>query len=157
GNHGAALPKAFWLLNDRNPLSPWWYVAFSPVIEAGPSGLFLLRRLIDPFLACSTFLLIHRLSRGRHVAFPFSCSLVVLAWTFSSYLDHVTWNFLGALGLNLLSIWAFCAYVDGGRRNHHLVVASLVLFLVSIGTYTLQAGGALAIAWVSLIRSDRTG
>ena len=31
---GLGLVRQFWLTNDRNPLSPWWYLIFSPLIPS---------------------------------------------------------------------------------------------------------------------------
>ena len=51
---GLELPRQFWAtLESRNPLAPWWYQAFSPLIFLLPEGLYLLRKLVDLFLAAS--------------------------------------------------------------------------------------------------------
>src|SRR5271165_6358836 len=49
---GLELHHQFWTtLETRNPLAPWWYQAFSPLIFLLPEGLYLLRKLVDLFLA----------------------------------------------------------------------------------------------------------
>ena len=47
-------------LETRNPLAPWWYQALSPLIFLRPEGLYLLRKLVDLFLATSVYLLYTR-------------------------------------------------------------------------------------------------
>src|SRR5271166_5075988 len=49
---GLEFHHQFWTtLETRNPLAPWWYQAFSPLIFLLPEGLYLLRKLVDLFLA----------------------------------------------------------------------------------------------------------
>src|SRR5206468_11405759 len=57
-NHpGLEMVQQFWAtLEKRNPLAPWWYQAFSPLIFLMPEGLYLSRKLVDLFLAASVYL-----------------------------------------------------------------------------------------------------
>src|SRR3979490_2612248 len=49
---GLDMVRGFWAnLESRNPLAPWWYQAFSPLIFLLSEGLYLLRKLVDLFLA----------------------------------------------------------------------------------------------------------
>jgi hypothetical protein len=53
---GLKMLGQFWAtLESRNPLAPWWYQAFSPLIFLLPEGLYLLRKLVDLFLAASVY------------------------------------------------------------------------------------------------------
>jgi hypothetical protein len=151
---GTGLAKMFWTINDRNPLSPWWYMVVKKPLAHDLAALYLVRRFIDLFLCLAVFLLIHRLGRHRHPLFALSCALVCLLWNFSEYREQIMWNFLGALGLSVLSIWAYCTYLDSQRREGRYLALSLVLYLAAIGTYTLQASACLAVPALALLRTS---
>jgi hypothetical protein len=146
------LTKAFWAINDRNPLSPWWYLAARPLIGLSPYGIYLVRKLVDLFLAISVLMLVDRLGRGRHRLFAMSCAVLTLLWTFTGYTDQIMWNFLGALGVSLLMLWAYCKYVDSGRVAAVYLGISLVLYLVAIATYTLQCSTGIGVFAIGLLR-----
>src|SRR5262249_36159181 len=81
---GLELHRQFWVtLETRNPLAPWWYQAFSPLIFLLPEGLYLLRKLVDLFLAASVYLLVNQISRARLPKFAFACGVLALFWNFS--------------------------------------------------------------------------
>jgi hypothetical protein len=69
-----------WTLKSRNPLAPWLYQAFSPLIFLLPQGLYLLRKLVDLFLATSVYLLVDKISHARLPKFAFACGALVLFW-----------------------------------------------------------------------------
>src|SRR4029450_4395910 len=57
---GKRTAQAWWAIASRNPLAPWWYEAFSPLIQKVPGGLYVARKLLDLFLACSVALFINQ-------------------------------------------------------------------------------------------------
>src|SRR4029450_11191199 len=65
---GKRTAQAWWAIASRNPLAPWWYEAFSPLIQKVPGGLYVARKLLDLFLACSVALFINELFGGRRPA-----------------------------------------------------------------------------------------
>jgi len=151
---GINLPKALWALDNRNPLSPWWYVVARPLLTAKCGyGFFIARRAVDLACALSILILIHQLGRGRHDFFAFSCALLSLLWNFGYRLDNILWVFLGALCLSLLSLWAYCKYVDTNRKKGRYLALSLIFYLLAIGTYTLQASAFLPVFVLALFRS----
>jgi hypothetical protein len=95
----------WWTLESRNPLAPWLYQAFSPLIFLLPEGLYLLRKLVDLFLATSVYLLVDKISHARLPKFAFACGVLVLFWNFSGYFEQIMWIPLVAFGLSMLSVY----------------------------------------------------
>src|SRR5271157_857858 len=86
------LDNQFWTkFETRNPLAPLWYQAFSPLIFLLPEGLYLLRKLVDLFLATSVYLLVDQISRKRLPKFALACGVLVLFWNFSGYFEQILW------------------------------------------------------------------
>jgi hypothetical protein len=109
--------------------------------------------LINPFLACVSYLLFDQLGRGRAKGFAFSVALVVLFWTFNSRYNHIQWNFFGAVGFTLLALYFYCRYLDSGRSQASGLVLALLCYLVAISTYTLQTGAPIGIFLLALLRA----
>jgi hypothetical protein len=98
-NHpGFEMNRQYWAISSRNPLVSWWYQALSPLIFLLPEGLYLLRKLVDPFLATSVYLLVHQISRARLPKFAFACGVLVLFWNFSGYVEQIIWITLISFG-----------------------------------------------------------
>ncbi|MEO8400906.1 MAG: hypothetical protein ABI597_03780 [Gammaproteobacteria bacterium] len=149
---GAKVAHEFWNMNDRNPMSIWWWILVSPIIKSFDCGLYIIRKCLDPFLAIAVFLLLDRLGRQQCRTFAFSVALLVLTWNFSSYFEQVIWVYLGALGTSLLTIYFYCRYVDSNRRNSRDLAIALILYLFTITTYTLQPGAIIAITFLAFFR-----
>lgn len=149
---GPKMTQAFWQIDGRNPLSAWWWLAISKLVINTDYGLYAVRKLVDPFLAVSTYLLLNQLARGKNQIFCFSVALTVLLWNFNAYHEQIIWEFLITIGLNLLCIYFYCRYVDSNRLNGSLLAASLILYLIAISTYTLQSGAPFAIASIAYFR-----
>jgi hypothetical protein len=149
---GVQMTHEFWKIEDRNPLSPWWWLSASPIINAADCGIYIVRKLIDPFLAIITFLLLDRLGRQKMRTFAFCVALLVLMWNFSAYFEQIMWNFLGALGFSLLAIFFYCRYLDEKREHPRDLAIAMLCYLIAIATYTLQSGAIIAIALLGLFR-----
>lgn len=149
---GVKMTQSFWQLDGRNPLSAWWWFAISKLVKNTDYGLYAVRKLVDPFLAISVYLLLNQLARGKNKFFCFSVALTVLLWNFIILYEQIIWEFLVALGLNILTIYFYVKYIDLSRRCGDFLAISLVLYLVTIGTYTLQSGAPLAIACIAYFR-----
>jgi hypothetical protein len=78
--------KAFWQINDRNPLAPWWYIAISPFILRYDSGLFIIREIVGLFLAVTTYAFMLTLTQTRLFALSVAC--VVAVFTANGYIAH---------------------------------------------------------------------
>jgi hypothetical protein len=140
-NHGADVARSFWHLNDRNPLSPWWYMAMSPIIMSSEFGIYAVRKIVDPILATVTFLLLDKISGARHRAFCLATCILILFWNFSYfYIEQIMWNFLMALTCTLLTVLCYQKFLEQGRRQSYLQALSLVLYFISFTSYTLQSG-----------------
>jgi hypothetical protein len=150
---GLEFHHQFWTtLETRNPLAPWWYQAFSPLIFLMPEGLYLLRKLVDLFLAASVYLLVNRISRARLAKFAFACGVLMPFWNFSGYIEQILWIPLIAFGLSILSVYFYCRYLDSGRATSDYLAISLLLFLVALATYSIQCGVPIAVFLVGLFR-----
>lgn len=148
--------QAFWAIDGRNPLSPWWYVVARPLYDGFPNGPFLTRLAINPLLAASTYAAARAMEPSRNRAVALASGLVVGLWSFGEKLDQIQWNFLGALSLSLLSVAAFQAWLAGGRQSGGLYGLSLCLWFAAFATYLFQVGAIAAIGLLSLAAHLRT-
>ena len=154
---GLELHGQFWAtLEKRNPLAPWWYQAFSPLIFLRPEGLYLLRKLVDLFLATSVYLLVDKISRARLPKFALACGVSVLLWNFSGYVEQILWVPLIAFAFSMLSVYFYCRYLDSGRATAEYFVISLLLFFVALATYSIQCGVPIAVILLGLFRRPET-
>jgi hypothetical protein len=154
---GLELHHQFWAtLETRNPLAPWWYQAFSPLIFLRPEGIYLVRKLVDLFLAASVYLLVNQISRGRLPKFAFACGTLVLFWNFSAYVEQILWIPLTAFGFSILSVYFYCRYLDSGRAKADDFVISLLLFFIALGIYTIQCGVPFAVFLLGLFRRQES-
>jgi hypothetical protein len=154
---GLELHHQFWTtLETRNPLAPWLYQAFSPLIFLLPEGLYLLRKLVDLFLATSVYLLVNQISRARLPKFAFACAVLVLFWNFSAYVEQILWIPLTALGFSILSVYFYCRYLDSGRATAVYLGISLLFFLMALATYSIQCGVPIAVFLLGLFRRQET-
>ena len=98
--------KLFWALDHRNALSPWWYLAARPLIEAVPAAPLVLHLLIGLFVGIAAYLLMAELTSSR----SFALSVGILSSLFipNVYRDEVIWNFVGALGCYVSVHLALC-------------------------------------------------
>ena len=129
--------KLFWAVDHRNALSPWWYLAARPLIEAVPAAPLILHLLIGLFVGIAAYLLMAELLKSR----SFAVSVGILSSLFipSVYRDEVIWNFVGALGCTLVCIWLFAVFCRDRRQTGYLA-ASYLAWFVAIATYTIQTG-----------------
>jgi hypothetical protein len=154
---GFEMHRHFWTaLESRNPLAPWWYQAFSPLIFLLPEGLYLLRKLVDLFLAGSVYLLVDQICRARLPKFALACGVLVLFWNFSGYVEQILWITCLAFGLSMLSVYFYCRYLDSGRATADYFVISLLLFFVALATYSIQCGVPIAVFLLGLFRRPET-
>lgn len=150
---GAKVAHEFWNMNDRNPLSVWWWIAISHLIHSFDWAIYAARKCLDPFLAVVTFLLLDRLGRRQCRTFAFSVALIVLSWNFSQYFEQIIWVYLGALGTSLLTIHFYCRYVDSNRSSSYDLAIALILYLFTIATYSLLPGAIIAITCLAFFRN----
>ena len=134
---GSGAAKLFWTVDHRNALSPWWYLAARPLIDAVPAAPLILHLLIGLFVGVTAYLLMAELTRSR--SFALSVGILSALFIPNAYRDQVIWNFIGALGCTLLSIWLFALFCKDRRRNGYLA-GSFLAWFVALGTYTIQIG-----------------
>ncbi|MEO8400902.1 MAG: hypothetical protein ABI597_03760 [Gammaproteobacteria bacterium] len=159
---GLEMMHEFWKMNDRNPLSPWWWFIGSPLIYQTDWGLYLIRKCVDPFLAIITFFLLDRLGHKQCRTFAFCVAIVVLVWNFSgsfrdiNYFNQIFWDFLVALGFSLLTIFFYCRYIDNQRTMGSDLGLAMICYFISIASYTLQSGAIIAVAFLGLFRLSKS-
>jgi hypothetical protein len=154
-NHGAGVARGFWVINDRNPLSPWWYVAAGPIILGQDYGIYFVRKLVDLVLAVITFFLIDQLGKKQHRAFALTCAILVSLWNFSFYYnEQIMWNFLMALGLTASSSLFYVKFLDAGRKQGRYLAVSLLLYFAAFSTYSIQCGALIANFCLALLRKN---
>ena len=139
--------KLFWAVDHRNALSPWWYLAARPLIEAVPAAPLILHLLIGLFVGSAAYLLMAELTRSR----SFGLSVGILSSLFipNVYRDEVIWNFVGALGCTLVCVWLFAIFCRDRRKSGYLA-ASYLAWFVAIASYTIQTGAMGGVFFVSL-------
>ena len=142
---GAA--KLFWAIDHRNALSPWWYIAARPLIDTFSAAPLMLHLLAGLFVGTFAYLLLAELTRSR--SFALSVGMLSALFLPNVYRDEVIWNFIGALGCTLISIWFFALFCND-RRNAGCLAASYIAWFVAISTYTIQIGAMGAVFFVSL-------
>jgi hypothetical protein len=142
----------FWAMNDRNPLSPWWYIAFERIYRGFPNGPYLTRLLMQPLLGLSAFAMIYAATGGRARALALGVGLLAGGSIFGGGVDQIHWNFLGALSLSMLSVAVFAIWINGGRRSAVWYGASLVLWYCAFSSYTFQVGAIIGIAFLAVAR-----
>ena len=140
-------PKRSWAVDNRNPLSPWWYNAARPLIAATPAAPLILQLVAALFVGFAAYLLMAELARSRR--FGLSVGIVSAVFIATPYSDGVAWNFIAALGCTLLCIWLFALFSKDRSKIGYLAASYLVWF-VAITTYTLQVGAMAAVFFVSL-------
>ena len=144
---GFGAAKLFWAVDHRNALSPWWYIAARPLIDAVPAAPLILHLLAGLFVGITAYLLLAELTRSR--SFALSVGILSALFLPNVYRDEVIWNFVAALGCTLFSIWLFALFCKDRRKNGYLA-ASYLAWFVAISTYTIQIGAMAAVFFVSL-------
>ncbi len=142
--------RGFWAIDHRNPLSPWWYVAFKPLILGWPYGLFMLRNCVGLALAVATYALVASWLGAKARTLAVTIASLIGICTFNAFFDQIYWNFQAAL---VCSIFCVVCYLNHLRRPGagQWLAASLVLWFLAIATYTIQTGAIVAIAFAALL------
>lgn len=149
-----ATARGLWAIDHRNPLSPWWYIAFKRMILGWPEGLFLLRHLVGLALALSSYGLIVAWlgSKARNFAVTVGCLIAV--FTANAFFDQIYWNFQVALACSILCVTCYLRHRKAPPSGQWLA-AALVLWLLAIATYTIQTGAIAAIAFAAWSLRER--
>lgn len=148
-NNPLAAAKAFWQINDRNPLAPWWYNAIRPFILRYDAGLFVVRVIVGLLLAITTYVFLLAMTRGRIFALSVAC--VVAVFLANGYIDHIYWTMHVAFIFSLWSLVLYKLFLNTHRGGHRLYISSVITWLIALGTYSIQSGAMLAVAFLALI------
>jgi hypothetical protein len=146
---GSGIAQQFWQMNDRNPVSPWWYVVFKPLIMAHDSGIILTRYLMSLLCGVASYLCIRGVGGYGARWFALATGILCAVFTANGYIDNIHWNFIGALSMSLLCVWAYTRFLDSGRTALHWYGISVVLWFFALSSYTLQSGAVLAIGYLA--------
>jgi hypothetical protein len=150
---GSQAASVFWGVNDRNPLSPWWYIAFRGFILNVEPGLLFLKFLTSLLLGIACYALCIALNPSGERSFALGIGLAVALFMPNGYLDQIYWNFEGALVFSIASVVLYLKSGSGDRRDHWLYGLSLVAWFVALASYTIQCGAILAIAYLAFTRA----
>jgi hypothetical protein len=153
-NAGADVARTFWSIDHRNPLSPWWYIGARSLILHYSNGLLLLRYAMALFLAISCYIMVISLAGRGTRALALTTAMSVSVWMANRYFDQIFWNFQGALALSLLSVAAFACSQEPTHRARLFYALSLIGWFIALGTYTIQSGAILAMAYIAFRRAD---
>jgi hypothetical protein len=151
---GAGAASEFWSVNDRNPLSPWWYILFRPLILDVEPGLLLIRYATGLALALATYILVTTIAGRQAQSFALGSAYAVVLWMANGHLDQVYWNFQAALVCSIVSVIFYAKFVDGGRQDYRLYALSLVTWFLAFASYTIQSGAVLAVAYIAFRRAN---
>ncbi|MCR0985788.1 hypothetical protein [Roseomonas populi] len=155
--NATARAQTFWTFNDRNPLSPWWYILAQSLYTNGANGAYLVRLMMGPLLGVSSYLMVRGVADGRARGIALATGMLAAAWVLHPTPDEIAWNFVGALSLSCLSVATFAAWVRGGRRAPGWYGLSLVLWFVAFGSYTFQVGAVVGIGLLALLHPASPG
>jgi hypothetical protein len=149
--NATARAQTFWAMNDRNPLSPWWYILARPLYANDANGPYLTRLLMGPLLGLSVYLMIQAATRALARGIALAVGMLSAAWILHTTPDEIAWNFMGALALSCLSVACFAAWINGERRAPAWYGLSLVLWFVAFASYTFQVGAVIGIGLLALL------
>jgi len=142
-----ATARGFWQIDHRNPLSPWWYIAFRPMIRGWPYGLFMLRNIVGLALALSAYALIATWLGATARSFAVTVACLIAIFTANAFFDQIYWNFHVALVCSILCVTCYLRHCREPASGQWLAGA-LSLWLMAIATYTIQTGAIAAIAYI---------
>ena len=110
-------------------------------------GLLLICEAVGVVLAFSTYFFLFVMTRGRMFALGISC--VVAVFMANGYIEQVYWTMQVALILSLCALTLYLLAIEKNPTDYRLYVTALVLWFFALGTYGVQAGGVLAIAFLA--------
>jgi hypothetical protein len=151
GQGGTEIARLFWQVNDRNPVSPWWYIALKPILLGSDNGILWIRYAMSLLLAVAAYLALRGVTGARGSSFALGVGVLVAFLSANGYIDNIYWIFVAALATSLLSVWAYTRFLASERRSLGWYALSLVLWFLAISSYTLQSGAVLAIAYLAFI------
>jgi len=153
--NGSAVARGYWQIDGRNPLIAWWYVAVRPVLVNWENGFLVLKHVSRLSLAIASYLAITAVV-GRHGrASALALAFLISTFSASGYVDNLLWAVIGVSAAALTCVWCFAKYKQNGRAAAHWLAASLVLWLVVLGSYTLQSGALILLGLTSLWHASR--
>src|SRR4029078_10919788 len=85
---GSEAARISWAIDNRNPLSPWWYIVARPVILGFDNGLLLLRYAMALVLALSAYYMVLMVAGNRSRSFALGLAITIVLWMASRYSDQ---------------------------------------------------------------------
>jgi hypothetical protein len=150
---GIGIAHDFWQINDRNPVSPWWYVSFRPLLLYVENGFLFARYFMSLLCAWATYLCFMEVTQGRARSTALVIGIFCAVFMANGYIDSIYWYMIGALAASLMSVWAYMRFINGGRREVSWYGLSLVLWFFAFSSYTIQTGAVIAVLYLSIVNS----
>ena len=147
-----SVQKAFWEHDLRNPLNPWFYLLAQPLISSSVSGLFFVRKLVDLLCGLAVYAVFRTVGGESYRGVASAAGFLAVVWNFSRIVGQTNWPMLAAAALGLLGVAAYVRFLDSERRQAHWLWVSLLLYLVALGAYSLNASFALAVPALAVLR-----
>jgi len=147
-----SVQKAFWEHDLRNPLTPWFYLLAQPLISSSASGLFLVRKLVDLMCGLAVYAACRAVGGQSYRGVASAAGFLAVVWNFSRIVGQTNWPMLAAAALGLMGVAAYVRFLDSERRHAHWLWVSLLLYLVALGAYSLNASFALAVPALAMLR-----
>jgi hypothetical protein len=154
---GALAAQQEFAADHRNPLSGWIYSLAAPLILGHQYGLHFLRLLTCLMLGLSFYALARQFCRGRATYFPVLLGSIISIWWFWDNYSQVVWIMLFVLSLSALIVWSYCVYVDSDRTKGAFYGWSIALWLIALGTYSIQCGAVIPVILIALFRGQWRG
>ncbi len=147
-----SVQKAFWEHDLRNPLNPWFYLLAQPLISSSVAGLFLVRKLVDLMCGLAVYAVFRAVGGESYRGVASAAGFLAVVWNFSRIVGQTNWPMLAAAALGLMGVAAYVRFLDSERRHAHWLWVSLLLYLVALGAYSLNASFALAVPALAMLR-----
>ena len=152
--NGPGAARAFWQINDRNALSPWWYIALRPIILRFDAGMLIIREFVGLLLAVSAYVFLFVMTQARTFALGVACVMAVFLG--SGHIDQIYWPMQLALVFSLWSLTLYKLSAENVPADYRLYAGAIVAWFFALGTYSVQTGAILGIAFLAFTAPSAT-
>ena len=146
-----ARAQTFWTFNDRNPLSPWWYIAGAPALRRWRERPLPHAPAMGPFLGLSLYAMARAAAMGRARGLALGAGMLGAAWVLHMHARRDRLE-LRRRPLPLPPLASRPCRLGGRRAGQWgWYGLSLALWYVAFGTYGFQVGAVVGIGLIALL------